>query len=88
METTQNVPATDRSEMSSMAPLMTMLAEMQRELGDLRRKSRNGSSDTEDSDDGLGSDPLADSGTTFSNDELLARTHNGLSPTICHDPRF
>ena len=88
METTQDVPATDRGDMSSMAPLMTMLAEMQKELGDLRRKSRNGSSDTEDSDDGLGSDPLADSGTTFSNDELLARTHNGLLPTICHDPRF
>ena len=88
METTQGVPATDRGDMSSMAPLMTMLAEMQKELGDLRRKSRNGSSDTEDSDDGLGSDPLADSGTTFSNDELLARTHNGLLPTICHDPRF
>jgi hypothetical protein len=32
--------------------LMTMLAEMQRELGDLRRRSINGSSDTEDSDDG------------------------------------
>ena len=88
METTQDVPATDRGDMSSMAPLMTMLAEMQKELGDLRRKNRNGSSDTEDSDDGLGSDPLADSGTTFSNDELLARTHNGLLPTICHDPRF
>jgi hypothetical protein len=79
---------TVRGDMSSMAPLMTMLAEMQRELGDLRRKSRNGSSDNEDSDDDLVSDPLSDSSRTFAEDELQSRTHNGLLPAICHDPRF
>ena len=67
---------------------MTMLAEMQRELGDLRRQSRNSSSDNEGSDDGLTSDPLADASRTFAEEELLARTYNGLLPTICHDPRF
>jgi hypothetical protein len=79
---------TVRGDMSSMAPLMTMLAEMQRELGDLRRKSGNGSSDNEDSDDDLVSDPLSDSSRTFAEDELQSRTHNGLLPAICLDPRF
>ena len=88
MEATRNVVESSNGDLSSMAPLMTMLAEMQRELGDLRRQSRNSSSDNEGSDDGLTSDPLADASRTFAEEELLARTYNGLLPTICHDPRF
>jgi hypothetical protein len=45
MEAAPNAAEMARGDLSSMAPLMTMLAEMQRELGDLRRKSRNGLSD-------------------------------------------
>jgi hypothetical protein len=88
MEAAPNAVETVRGDMSSMAPLMKMLAEIQRELGDLRRKSRNGSSDNEDSDDGLVSDTLADFSRTFAEDELQSRTHNGLLPAIRHEPRF
>jgi hypothetical protein len=88
METPQNVAEMAGGDLSSMAPLMTMLAEMQRELGDLRRRSINGSSDTEGTDDGSGSDPLTDSSRTLTEVELLSRTYNGMLPNMCHDPRF
>jgi hypothetical protein len=88
MDAAPNATEMARSDVSSMAPMMAMFAEMQRELGDLRRKSRNGLSDNEDSDDGLVSDPIADSSRSFAEDELQSRTHNAMLPEICHDPRF
>jgi hypothetical protein len=72
-----------------MAPMLSIIAEMQRELGELRRnKERSHGSDTEDSDDGLVSVPLIETDTVLSAMEHSARTYDGLIPTVCHDPRF
>ena len=87
MDTTQN--AGDQSELSSMAPMLTLIAEMQRELGELRRgQNRGQGSDSEGSDDGSVTVPLVETDRVLSTTELAARTYDGLLPTVCHDPRF
>ena len=87
MDTTQN--AGDQSELSSMAPMLTLIAEMQRELGELRRgQNRGQGSDSEGSDDGSVTVPLVETDRVLSTTELAARTYDGMLPTVCHDPRF
>jgi hypothetical protein len=59
MDPTYNAGGQAQSEPSSMAPMLSIVAEMQRELGDLRRsKERGHGSDSEDGDDGSVSVPL------------------------------
>ena len=88
MEATQNTGDQAHSELSSMAPMMAMMAEMQRELGELRRRNRNYNSDSDSSEDGSAITPLAEPERVFTSSELTAHTYNGLFPTVCHDPRF
>jgi hypothetical protein len=53
MDPAQNAGGQSQSELSSMAPMLSIIEEMQRELGELRRsKERGHGSDSEDSDDG------------------------------------
>jgi hypothetical protein len=89
MDPTHNAGGQAQSEPSSMAPMLSIIAEMQRELGELRRnKERGHGSDSEDSDDGSVSVPLVETDTVLSATELCTRTYDGLIPTVCHDPRF
>jgi hypothetical protein len=53
MDPAHNAGGQSQSELSSMAPMLSIIEEMQRELGELRRsKERGHGSDSEDSDDG------------------------------------
>jgi hypothetical protein len=89
MDHTHNAGGRAQSELSSMAPMLSIIAEMQRELGELRRNKESGpGSDSEDSDEGSVSVPLVETDTVLIATELSARTYDGLIPTVCHDPRF
>jgi hypothetical protein len=89
MDPTHNAGGQAQSEPSRMAPMLSIIAEMQRELGVLRRsKERGHGSDSEDSDDGSVSVPLVETDTVLNATELSARTYDGLNTTVCHDPRF
>jgi hypothetical protein len=74
-----------------MAPMLAMIAEMQKELRELRsRRSSNSSSSGEDSDDDQdesGNGPREFAGV-LSMTELAARTYQNLQPAVCHDARF
>jgi hypothetical protein len=88
MDPTHNAGGQAQSEIYSMAPMLSIIAEMQRVLGELwRSKERGHGSDSEDSDDGSVSVPL-ETDTVLSATELSARTYDGLIPTVCHDQRF
>jgi hypothetical protein len=72
MDPTHNVGSQAQSEPSSMAPMLSIIAEMQRELGELRRsKERGHGSDSEDSEDGSVSVPLVETDAVLSATELL-----------------
>jgi hypothetical protein len=89
MDPMHNEGGQAQSKLSSMTPMLFIIAEMQRELGELRRsKERGHVSDSEDSDDRSVSVPLFETDTVLSATELSARTYDGLIPTVCHDPRF
>jgi hypothetical protein len=86
---THNVGGQAQSELSSVDPMLFIIAEMKRELGELRRnKERGHGSDSEDSDDRSVSVPHIETDTVLIATELSARTYDGLIHTVCHDPRF
>jgi hypothetical protein len=67
------------NELTTMAPVMAMMVELQKEIGELRRsRDRNISSDTDDSEAEPGSTPMVDIHLALTPEELALRTYKGF----------
>ena len=87
MDNQQSEPS--HSELSTMAPMMAMMVELQKEIGELRRRrDRHSLLDSDDSEDGSGHSLPFDLLRELTPDEQTSRSYRDLLPTPCHDPRF